>query len=1177
LRLDGLVPLARDARGYAEFLEVLKSRSADAGSPVAVTILEAARPFLVAALRSDLGRPMLVVTSRRNRARQIYEQLKTWSAAPDDLLLFPEPDVLSYERVPWDRGIAQDRLATLTRLATSDHSAPVGPLVVVASVRALLQKTVPRKRFVASLHELQVGQTMSRAQLLDTLHGLGYERVTVVEEPGTYSARGGIVDFYSAQNERPMRIELFGDEVESLRFFDPATQRSVETAESIGVVPAREAFPLGFDVGDGIDRLDLTSCHPEAAREFEQDLEALRSGDVFDTSEFYLPYLYAEPGTLLDYLQPGALVVLEDPLGLEATVTNLQIQNAGLRHDLVQKGELPKGVQPPHFTWGGLARQFEQYARLEFRYDVESELEINEGFIAGTPYAGRLQDVIARSVEMTEQQWRVVVVSRQTPRLTDLYEDWGLTVQPAEEIQETPAEGSLTLLQGSMASGWQMLRTDGRRMVLLTDGEIFGWVKPEPRRPHRSKPLPPEAFFSDIEAGDYVVHLEHGIGIFQGLVHLDVDQANREYLQVDYAEGDRLYVPTYQGDRLSRYVGAKAEPPRIDRLGTGHWSRVKQSAKQAVEEMAKELLDLYSLREVVEGHAFSTDTPWQSELDASFPYAETEDQLRAIQEVKKDMERPRPMDRLVCGDVGYGKTEVALRAAFKAVMDNKQVGLLVPTTVLAQQHYRTFKERLSAFPIEVEMLSRFRTRGEQEQVLQRLSQGAVDIIIGTHRLLQKDVVFKDLGLLIIDEEQRFGVSHKERLKQMRSEVDVLTLTATPIPRTLYLSLAGARDMNTIDTPPEYRLPVVTRVSAYDEALIRRAILREMDRGGQTYFVHNRVRGIQHIANRLRRLLPEADIVVAHGQMEEAKLAEVMNNFAAGAHDVLVCTTIIESGIDIPNANTLIVNRADRFGLAQLYQLRGRVGRSTLRAYAYLLYDEDAPLSDEARQRLQTIKEASELGAGFRIAMRDLEMRGGGDVLGTRQHGHISAVGFDLYCRLLARAIQDLRARQTKTSEEALASLATSVSVSPDEAGPTIGLPLDALLPEEYVPEHGLRLGIYRRMAGLTSLEEIDQIREEIEDRFGELPEEAENLIYMLRVKVLASAAGVATVSTENSNLVIGLGTVAEVKRRRAEGRLPQDVRVVDDRLRLSASLRDQDWQRRLEETLRFMAGPPSRR
>ncbi|MDH4208939.1 MAG: transcription-repair coupling factor, partial [Anaerolineae bacterium] len=894
------------------------------------------------------------------------------------------------------------------------------------------------------------------------LRGLGYQRVPVAEKPGDFSVRGGIVDVFSPHLDQPVRIELFGDEIASLRLFDPTTQRSVRTSQAVILAPAGEAFPLGADAETSLDRLDLSACHTQAAREYETDLESLRNGEPFDMQEFYLPYLYQRPGMLLDYLPAESVLLLEDPLGLEATVENLQVQNDGLRQDLIDKGELPRGALSPHFTWDSLDTAFRLYPRIEFRYEEESEWLLSEQFMAGTNYAGRLQSVIADSAEMTEEGWRLVVVSRQAPRLAELYEERGISVEPLENLTEAPSEGGLALVQGSLPSGWRMREDDGRWTVLLTDGEIFGWIKPEPRRPYRPQPLTPEAFYSDIEPGDYVVHIEHGIGIFRGLAHLEADDSNREYLQVDYAADDRLFVPTYQGDRLSRYVGVKAEPPRIDRLGTANWSRVKESAKRAVEEIAEELLDLYSVREIVAGHAYSPDTPWQTELDASFPYAETQDQMRAIEEVKRDMEKPRPMDRLVCGDVGYGKTEVALRAAFKAVMDNKQVAVLVPTTVLAQQHYRTFKDRLAPYPVEVEMLSRFRTRSEQERILEGLHQGRVDIVIGTHRLLQGDVAFRDLGLLIIDEEQRFGVAHKETLKRMRTEVDVLTLTATPIPRTLYLSLAGARDMNTIDTPPEYRLPVVTRVAAYDEDLVRRAILREMDRGGQVYFVHNRVQGIQQIANRIRRLVPEADIVVGHGQMDEGKLAQVMTDFTAGAHDVLVCTSIIESGIDIPNANTLIVNRADHFGLAQLYQLRGRVGRSAVRAYAYLLYDGEAPLSEDARQRLQTIKEASELGAGFRIAMRDLELRGGGDVLGTRQHGHISAVGFDLYCRLLARAIQDLRQERGGDVPE-MAEPALPPPPATEPSGPTIDLPLDALLPEEYVSEESLRLGIYRRM------------------------------------------------------------------------------------------------------------------
>ncbi len=1171
MQLSGLLPLIGRLSGYDQLIRMLGSLGAQKPASLPLTLLEEAEPYLLTGLRRDLGLPMLVITSRRDRCRQIYEQLRIWSPSPEGIFLFPEPDVLSYERIPWDKAIAQDRLATLTSLVSSNGAIHDKPVFVVASVRALLQKTVPREKFVASLKHLQVGESIGMNRLLSGLQRLGYERTTIVEEPSSFSSRGGIVDVFPPQRARPVRIEFFGDVIESLRLFEPTTQRSVEIISSLSIAPAREAFPLSAEKEPGTECLDISSCHPEAAKEFDQDLEALRNGATFDSLEFYLPYLYDKPEMVIDYMPPESLLVLEDPLGIETVVTNLEVQTMDLRHELIQKGELPQGAVSPYFTWDNLERRFDERPTLQFRYDSGSDLAVSEAFVAAAHYGGRLQDVIADSIEMLDKRWRVIIVSQQTPRLLELYQDWGVIVNAMEAITSPPPEGSLTLLQGSLASGWHMRQTDGGRTALLTDAEIFGWVKPEPRRPQRSKPLSPEAFFSDISPGDYVVHMEHGIGIFRGLVLLDADRAQREYLQVDYAARDRLYVPTYQGDRLSRYVGVKAQPPRIDRLGTADWSRVKTRTKRALEEIARELLELYSIREVVEGHAFSPDTPWQRELDASFPYVETDDQMRAISEMKQDMEKPSPMDRLVCGDVGYGKTEVALRAAFKAVMDNKQVALLVPTTVLAQQHYRTFKERLAAFPVEVEMLSRFRTHREQEKILERLGQGTVDMVIGTHRLLQEDVAFKDLGLLIIDEEQRFGVAHKEQLKQLRREVDVLTLTATPIPRTLHLSLAGARDMSTIDTPPEYRLPIVTQVAAYDESLIRRAILRELDRGGQVYFVHNRVRGIRQIAKRLSKIVPEADIAIAHGQIEEARLAQVMTDFAAGHHDILVCTSIIESGIDIPNVNTIIINRADRFGLAQLYQLRGRVGRSTVRAYACFLYDEDAPLSDEARKRLQTIKEASELGAGFRIAMRDLEIRGAGDLLGTRQHGHISAVGFDLYCRLLARAIQDLKEKEQEKTVADEKEAPHPPTALPEPTGPTIDLPLDALLPEQYVMENTLRLGIYRRMAELTTLKQIDEMRQELEDRFGTLPEAAENLIHLLRLKILAAQAGVATISTEGDKVVIGLGSLGEIKRRRSQGRLPEGLKLERDRLLLPTSLRRSDWRRELEETLKDMA------
>ncbi len=1172
MKLHGLLTLISSLSGYDQLIHSLASPGAQEKASLSLTLLEEARPYLLAGLRRDLGLPMLVITPRRDRARQIYEQLRIWSSSPEGIFRFPEPDVLSYERIPWDRGIARDRLATLASLVAENGIVRDRPPFLIASVRAVLHKTVPREKFVANLRDLRVGESINMNHLLSLLHGLGYERTTVVEEPGSFASRGGIVDVFSPGRERPARIELYGDEVESLRLFDPTTQRSEHAISSLVIFPAREAFPLSADEEPGTEGLDLSSCHPEATSEFQQDLEALRNGEIFDTLEFYVPHLYSEPGMLIDYMPAETLLVLEDPLGIESVVTNLTAQDTDLHHELVQKGELPRGTLSPYFSWDNLQRRFVERTTLQLRYDSGSDLAVSEGFLPAPNYGGRLQNVIADSMEMLDKRWRVVIVSRQTPRLAQLYEEWGVVVKPVEAIANPPPEASLTILQGTLASGWQMRQNDGGRTILLTDGEIFGWVKPEPRRPHRPKPLSPEAFFADISPGDYVVHMEHGIGVFQGLARLDVDQARREYLQVDYAVGDRLYVPTYQGDRLSRYVGAKAQPPRIDRLGTADWSRVKTRTKQAVEDLARELLELYSIREVVEGHAFPPDTPWEQELATSFPHAETQDQMQAISEIGKDMEKRIPMDRLVCGDVGYGKTEVALRAAFKAVMDSKQVAVLVPTTVLAQQHHRTFKERLAAFPVEVEMLSRFRTPREQHTILERLREGRVDIVIGTHRLLQKDVAFKDLGLVIIDEEQRFGVEHKELLKQLRREVDVLTLTATPIPRTLYLSLAGARDMSTIETPPEYRLPIVTQVSAYDESLIRRAILRELDRAGQVYFVHDRVRGIRQTAKRLSKIVPEADIAIAHGQMEEATLAQVMTDFAAGHHDVLVCTSIIESGIDIPNVNTIIINRADRFGLAQLYQLRGRVGRSTARAYAYFLHDKDAPLSEEARKRLQTIKEASELGAGFRIAMRDLEIRGAGDVLGTRQHGHISAVGFDLYCRLLARAIQDLQEKEAKKTASGEKETSYTLAAPADEpTGPSIDLPLDALLPYEYVTDNPLRLGIYRRMAGLTTIKQVGEMSQELEDRFGPLPEAANNLLYLLRLKILATQAEIATISTEGDEVVIGLGSLGEMKRRRNAGRMPEKLKIDGDRLLLRTSLLDRGWRSELETILRDLA------
>jgi len=1167
MNLSGLLPLLEDMPGYRRLIEGLRAQ----GAQTPLGLLRAARPYLIACLQRALEVPILVITAQTDEARRLHDQLLAWSERPQEVLLFPEPNTLFYERIPWAAETIRQRLQALTALA--EGRAASSP-IIVTSARAMMQKTTPLHDFGSGLRSFQRGQRAVISEMVALLYSLGYEPASVVERPGSFSRRGGIVDIFPPNNPQPVRIEFFGDEIESLRLFDPTIQRSQEIIPAVTISPASEALLYhGAEAGPILAELDLSTCHGPARMNFQRDLEALQRKERFRGMEFFIPYLYPEPGALLDYLPPKGLLITDDLTELEAAVDSLERQAIGLQEELTLGGELPAGFLRPYFTLGELRPRVQERGCLELGYHLgEGRVQSALSFVPGPRYGGQLERLIDDCQRMCREGQRVVIVSRQARRIAELFEERGVYVSPVEGIEGPPSPGSLTIVQGVLDEGWRLQIAGGELQSaicnLLTDAEIFGWTKPQPRRPPRQRGVSPESFFADLTVGDYVVHIEHGIGLFRGLVRMAVDGVEQEYLQVDYARGDKLYVPVHQADRISRYVGASDRPPTINRLGTVDWAQVKARTKRAVEDIAQELLELYAAREVIEGHAFSPDTLWQVELESSFPYVETPDQLQAIEDVKGDMERPKPMDRLICGDVGYGKTEVALRAAFKAVMDGKQVAMLVPTTVLAQQHFRTFKERLEPFPIFVEMLSRFRPPQEQQEILQNLRDGLVDIVIGTHRLLSDDVAFKDLGLLIIDEEQRFGVAHKERLKEMRREVDVLTLTATPIPRTLYMSLTGARDMSTIDTPPEERLPIVTYVAEYDEGLIRKAVLRELDRGGQIYFVHNRVQGIQQVAQRLRRLLPEAIIAVAHGQMDEGKLAQVMLDFVAGKMDVLVSTSIIESGLDIPNVNTLIVNQADSFGLAQLYQLRGRVGRSTRQAYAYFLHDGDQQLTDEARKRLQTILEASELGAGFRVAMRDLEIRGAGELLGRRQHGHISAVGFDLYCRLLAQAVQELKEEGGEKKEESLSSLLSPLS------SVSIDLPLDAYLPEDYVPDSYLRLRLYRRMAGFTTLGQVEGMARELKDRFGEAPRPVENMFYLLRLKVLAAEAGVQAISTEAGQIVIEADGLGRWERSQLQRCLGLRARVGRGRIWLPLRKQAELWRGELMAVLESLKSLP---
>jgi transcription-repair coupling factor (superfamily II helicase) len=1122
-----------------------------------------ARLPLVAALYRQMRRPILLLTDRADRALALADELGQW-APQAQRMIFPEPAPLFYENASWGETTRRDRLNALTALAAyliPGASTPERPPLIIAPARALMTRTMPRREFLKATHNLRRGQQISMDELARQLVSLGYEPATIVIAPGQFARRGGILDLWPPAETRPVRLEFFGDEIDTLRRFDANTQRSnratKDGSERVLVTPAREFL------------LDTQPPQPALAAGNENSAQEPLLEEI---NEFYLPLLHPSPASLLDYLPRQALVAIDNLQALLDSIAEIEEQAVRLRQDMVQEGTLPDDFPIPYLTGSELQDALAGHTVVQLGPTSSLDDEgspvfarpalagLAERFQPGPRYGGRLKllmDDMARHYQAGEA---VVVVSRQKARLQEL---WAETVQLLENGRQHPQ-----FLEGSLSEGWifQPPGQGEKPVHLLTDGEIFGWRRPEPRRRQRSIAEAPEAAYSDLQVGDYVVHVDHGIGHFAGLVHRTVEGLAREYLAVEYADEAQLFVPVHQADRLTRYVGPDGRSPELSRLGSQEWRSVKTHVKEAVQEVAEDLLNLYAARSVVKGNAFSPDTVWQQELEASFPYIETDDQVQVLEEVKQDMEASRPMDRLICGDVGYGKTEVALRAAFKAVMDGKQVALLVPTTVLAQQHYHTFQQRLSAFPVEVEMLSRFRTPQQQKDILERLGQGGVDILIGTHRLLSSDVQFKDLGLLIIDEEQRFGVTHKEKLKRLRTEVDVLTLTATPIPRTLYMALSGVRDISTINTPPEERLPVVTHVGPYSKRMVRQAILRELERGGQVFFVHNRVQTIGAMRSHLQQLVPEARLTVAHGQMAENELSERMDQFARGEVDVLLSTSIIESGLDIPNANTLIVDRADTFGLAQLYQLRGRVGRGAQRAYAYFFRHNRKAPTPQGRQRLETIAENTQLGAGFSIAMRDLEIRGTGDILGTRQHGNIAAVGFHLYTRLLAAAVQRLRGGNKLPAGSILR------AASPQAASANVDLPLPASLPADYVPDKEARLGLYRRLANLQTQSQLDALEEEFKDRFGLPPEAVRNLLFQLKIKLLADQAGLASISAENGQF--SLRFPSEESPYPLPGLNPA-VRVGKTALWMAYNSL-QDWQATLENVLEQLSAARSR-
>jgi len=941
---------------------------------------------------------------------------------------FPESDALEGQRWPTDE-VAGDRLAALAGLASGETGC-----VVVTTQATMLQPTAGREWIQASITTLKAGETLDLEELVERLVASGYERLPLVNDLGELSVRGGIVDVFPHGRENPVRIEFLGNEMVSLREFDPITQRSVTSLEEVTLLPRWETSSGG------------------------------------------------RGATLLSHLPSGAIVLLDERQG---------------------KNE---GPDPPGPEYGT-----KQVIRLTGLGDVEIRNAISFGSRRQEQLGGALNLLRRELAALDEEDYRAFILCEnegQRERLEEILQgvERAGTVEPAVSPPGLPGPHA-SLLVGTLTQGFIFPQA---RVAVFTDHEVFGRQRFRRRYRRFARGTPIRDYLS-LTPGDCVVHIRFGIGRYQGLTRLAVDGKERDCLQVVYRDGDKLYVPLEEMKQVERYLAKEGHVPVLSKLGGTGWEQVKSRARKAVQAMAKELLALYASRQAMQGFKYSSDTPWQKALEASFPYEETEDQLESTGAIKADMESGKPMDRLLCGDVGFGKTEVAIRAAFKAVMDGKQVAILVPTTVLAEQHYGTFKERFKEFPVRVEMLSRFREPRAQKQVAKALEAGQVDVVIGTHRLLSRDVRFKDLGLLVVDEEQRFGVLHKERLKGLTQNegnwsagtpVDVLTMTATPIPRTLHFSLAGARDLSIIEDPPRDRLSVVTRVAPWDERLIVEAVLKEVDRGGQVFFLHNRVESIEAMRAYLARILPGIRIAVAHGQMEERTLEKTMSDFVNRRHDLLLATTIIESGLDMPNVNTMVVNRADKFGLAQLYQLRGRVGRSSRRAYCYLLIPAGGKVTAEARKRLAVIEELSELGSGFRLALRDLEFRGAGNLLGAQQHGHMLAVGFDLYCKLLEETVRETKGLPPR--EEALE--------------PAVQVDWDAYLAEDYVPDSEERVALYRRLAAMRSLAELDELRAELVDRFGPVPEAGVSLLSIVELRLLGQAAGLEKISLRGNGL-----------------------------------------------------------
>ncbi len=1034
-----VAPLAE----LAEYDEIIRRRREGPGMLCISGCVNSQKTHMMYAL-GDGFRYKVIACSSESKARQVYEEYRFLDA---DTWLYPAKDLLFYQADLRSGELIRQRMEVLQAVMEG------GPATVVTSFDAFMDALVPREELLSRVVKIAADSVLDMGEMEQRLTRIGYVREGQVEAPGQFAVRGGILDVYPLTEELPVRIELWGDEVDSIRTFDVGTQRSIENLNEAVIYPATE-FPE-----DGGERVSFLDYFPfrDTLLCLDEPVRLLEKGQAVEDEFLEAQKRRLEEGQTLTDAEMKLFTVREI----------LQRMNA----------HMGVGFQALETPCRGFA------VRASYSVQAKNVQSYNRSF-----------ELLTRDLKrMKREKSRVVLLSgskTRAKRLAEDLRDYNLGSFYSEDMEREVQPGEIMAAYGHVAEGYEYPLL---KFTVIAETDIFGKVKrKKKRKTYEGRKI---QNFSELKPGDYVVHENHGLGIYQGIEKVETDKITKDYMKISYADGGNLYIPATQLDLIQKYAGSEAKKPRLNRLGSTEWTRTKTRVRSAVKEIAKDLVELYAARENREGYAYGEDTVWQKEFEETFPFEETEDQLLAIDAVKRDMQSRKIMDRLICGDVGYGKTEIAIRAAFKAVQENKQVVYLVPTTILAQQHYNTFVQRMKDFPVRVDLLCRFRTPAQQKKTLEDLKKGLVDIVIGTHRVLSSDVQFKDLGLLVIDEEQRFGVRHKEKIKKMKENVDVMTLTATPIPRTLHMSLIGIRDMSVLEEAPEDRLPIQTYVMEYSEEMVREAIERECARDGQVYYVYNRVEDISEVTARVQRLVPELTVAYAHGQMRERELERIMYDFISGEIDVLVSTTIIETGLDISNVNTMIIQDSDRLGLAQLYQLRGRVGRSGRMAYAFLLYRRDKLLKEEAEKRLAAIREFTDLGSGFRIAMRDLEIRGAGNLLGAEQHGHMEAVGYDLYCKMLNEAVRHLKG---EAEEE-------------EDYSTSVDLNVDAYIPDSYIPNEYHKLDIYKRVAAIESEEDKEDMTGELIDRFGDLPKKVETLLEVAGLKALAHSVYVTQV------------------------------------------------------------------